>query len=59
MLNEKILKEYTSSNHKNAKITSLLAIDRQIVLNFVHNPNQIVALAFDESKMTLKVSKGV
>ena len=59
LLNEKILKEYTSSNHKNAKISSLLALDRQTVLNFVHNHDQIVALVFDETKMSLKVSKGI
>lgn len=59
LLNETMLKEYASSNHKNASITELLALDRQVVLNFIHNPNQIVALAFDEIKQTLKVAKGI
>lgn len=59
LLNENILKEYTSSNHKHAKITELLALDRQLILNFIHNPNQIVALTFDESNASLKVTKGI
>lgn len=36
LLNERLLKEYTSSNHKNARITALLALDRRLILNFVH-----------------------
>lgn len=47
LLNERLLKEYTSSNHKQAKITALLALDRKLILNFIHDPNQIVALRFD------------
>jgi hypothetical protein len=58
LLNERLVKEYASSNHKHARITALLAIDRQLVLNFIHNPNQIVALSFDEQLGTLKVVKG-
>lgn len=59
LLNERLLKEYTSSNHKQASITALLALDRRLILNFVHMPNQIVALRFDEPAETLKVAKGV
>jgi hypothetical protein len=44
-----MLKEYASSNHRQAKITSLLALDRKVILNFVSDPNQIVAMKFDES----------
>lgn len=59
LLNEKIIKEYASSNHKQAHVTALLSLDRQHILNFVHNPNQIVCLKFDEVGQTLKVSKGL
>jgi hypothetical protein len=58
-LNERLLKEYTSSNHKQAKITALLALDHRVILNFVHDPNQIVALRFDEPAETLKVARGI
>jgi hypothetical protein len=56
LLSESLLKEYASTNHKAASITALLALDRSVVLNFIHNPNQIVALALDP---TLRVSKGI
>ena len=59
ILNEKLLKEYANSNHKNAAITGLLAIDHSTVLNFITCPNQIVSLRFNEELGTLKVIKGV
>ncbi len=54
-----MLKEYASSNHKNASITGLLAINSTTVLNFITCPNQIVSLKFNEEAGTLKVHKGV
>ena len=53
-----MIKEYASSNHKEAQITELLAIDSSHVLNFIHNPNQIVSLRFDDGVQALQVAKG-
>jgi hypothetical protein len=59
LLNEKILKEFASSNHKNASITGLLSMDTSTVINFITCPNQIVSLRFNEDQGSLKVVKGV
>lgn len=59
LIHEKVVKEYASSNHKNASITGLLSINRSTVLNFITCPNQIVSLRFNEEAGTLKVIKGV
>lgn len=59
MLNEKLLKEYASSNHKNATITGVLSVDHSTVFNFITCPNQIVSMRFNEEAGTLKVVKGV
>ena len=60
LLNERFVKEYASSNHPQARVTSLLAIDRNTILNFVHNPNQIVAMHLsDHPKISLKALKGM
>lgn len=59
MINDKLLKQYASSNHKNATITGLLPINNNTVLNFITCPNQIVSLKYNEELGTLKVYKGI
>lgn len=46
LLNEKLVKEYASTNHKSAEICSVLSVDHQTLLNFVTSPNQIVTLKY-------------
>lgn len=59
MIHEKLLKQYASSNHKNALITGLLSLNNSTVLNFITCPNQIVSLRYNEESGSLKVYKGV
>ena len=47
MIHEQLLKQYASSNHKNATITGLLGLNNSTVLNFITCPNQIVSLKFN------------
>ena len=47
MLSEGIIKEYTSSNQKSARIIDLLAVSSDSVLSYITNPNQIIHFRFN------------
>jgi hypothetical protein len=59
LLNEKIVKEYASSNHKMAEICSVLSLNHETLLNFVTSPNQIVTLKYNDETQQLKMVKGI
>ena len=59
MLSEGIVKEYSSSNQKSARIIDLLAVSSNSVLSYITNPNQIIHFRFDEEKQTLGTVGGI
>jgi hypothetical protein len=50
MLNEKVVKDFASSNQKQAKISELLAVSGNSVFSFINSPNQIVNFRFNDVK---------
>lgn len=59
MLHEKVVKDFASSNQKQAKITDLLPVSGNSVFSFITSPNQIVNFRFNDMKETLEVIKGI